>query len=71
MTTGARGFEKSQLRPLMYIIIDAGMIYSLTLFVELLCFLGQSNFQYVLLPMVSRAVSLDDETMGPLTRFFR
>ena len=55
----------------MYIIIDAGMIYSLTLFVELLCFLGQSNFQYVLLPMVSRAVSLDDETMGPLTRFFR
>ena len=47
------GPRKSQLRPMLYIIVDAGVIYSLTLLVALICFLCQSDFQIVLLYMVS------------------
>lgn len=43
----------SQLRPMLYIIIDAGVIYTLALLVTMTCFFCQSNFHYVLLPMVS------------------
>ena len=43
----------SQLRPLLQILLDAGAIYSVTLLVALICFVSQSNGQYVILDMVS------------------
>jgi len=46
--------RKSELRPILYVIIDAGMIYSFTMFTALICFVNESNSQYVVLGMVSR-----------------
>jgi len=43
----------SQLRPILHILVDAGAIYSLTLLVALICFVSQTNGQYVVLDMVS------------------
>lgn len=53
--TSARlcGHRKSQLRPLLHIIIDAGVIYSVTLLAALICFVNKSNGQYVILDTVS------------------
>lgn len=48
------GPGRSQLRPMLYIIIDAGLIFSFALLAGLVCFLLQSNIQYVLLYMVSQ-----------------
>lgn len=45
--------QQSQLGPTLYIILDAGAIYSLTLLVALTCFAMQTNGQYVVLDMVS------------------
>ncbi|KAI9573138.1 CHAT domain-containing protein [Boletus coccyginus] len=41
----------SQLRPILQILVDAGAIYSVTLLVALICFVIQSNGQYVVLDM--------------------
>jgi len=43
----------SQLRPILHILVDAGAIYSVTLLVALICFVTESNGQYVILDMVS------------------
>ena len=43
----------SQLRPILHILVDAGAIYSVTLLVALICFVTESNGQYVVLDMVS------------------
>ena len=48
-----RGHRHSQLRPILHILVDAGAIYSLTLLVGLVCFVSQTNGQYVVLDMVS------------------
>ncbi|KAI9573109.1 hypothetical protein HD554DRAFT_1142366 [Boletus coccyginus] len=48
----------SQLRPLLQILVDAGAIYSITLLVALICFLCQSNGQYVILDMVTPIISI-------------
>ena len=45
--------QSPQLRPILHILVDAGAIYSLTLLVALICFVSQSNGQYVVLDMVS------------------
>lgn len=52
-TARIRYHQQSQLRPILHILVDAGAIYSLTLFVSLICFLMQTNGQYVILDMVS------------------
>jgi len=48
----------SQLRPILHIIVDSGVIYTLTLFVSLICFLSRSNGQYVMLDMVTPIISI-------------
>ena len=53
--------RKSELRPILHVIIDAGLIYSVTLFAALICYVNTSNGQYVVLDMVSRRSSLTDE----------
>jgi len=45
--------RRSQLRPILHILVDAGLIYSVTLLVALICFVCQSNGQYVMLDLVS------------------
>ena len=52
-TTRLRAGRQSQLRPILQILVDAGTIYTLTLLVALICFLSQTNGQYVVLDMVS------------------
>jgi hypothetical protein len=59
--TRLRGHQKSQLRPILQILIDAGIIYSLTLLVALTTFMSQSNGQYVILDMVRHHASLANE----------
>ena len=51
--TKLRSHPHSHLRPILHILVDAGAIYSLTLFVALICFLMETNGQYVVLDMVS------------------
>ena len=52
-TMRLRAGRQSQLRPILQILVDAGTIYTLTLLVALICFLSQTNGQYVVLDMVS------------------
>ncbi|KAG9308475.1 hypothetical protein JVU11DRAFT_11817 [Chiua virens] len=52
------GQQKSQLRSISRIIIDAGMIYSFTLLAALICFVNKSNSQYVILNMVTPIISI-------------
>ncbi|KAG9313806.1 hypothetical protein JVU11DRAFT_6167 [Chiua virens] len=52
------GHHKSQLRPILHVIIDAGAIYSFTLMTALMCFVNQSNGQYVVLDMVTPIISI-------------
>jgi hypothetical protein len=51
--TRLRAGRQSQLRPILQILVDAGAIYTLTLLVALICFVCQTNGQYVVLDMVS------------------
>jgi len=50
--------RQSQLRPILHILVDAGAIYTLTLLVALICFLSQTNGQYVVLDMVTPIISI-------------
>ncbi|KAG9313792.1 hypothetical protein JVU11DRAFT_6152 [Chiua virens] len=56
--TRLRGHHKSQLRPILHVIIDAGVIYSFTLLAALICFVNESNGQYVVLDMVMPIISI-------------
>lgn len=64
------GRRRSSLRPILHIVIDAGMIYSATLFAALMCFVNQSNGQYVVLDTVStsipRSLTMDGFTEIPI-----
>lgn len=53
MATRLCRIRKSPMRPILHIIIDSGVIYSLTLVVGLICFVNRSNGQFVILDMVS------------------
>lgn len=48
----------SQLRPLLEVVVDSGLLYSVTLITALSCFVAQSTGQYVVLDMVSPECSL-------------
>ncbi|ETW75179.1 hypothetical protein HETIRDRAFT_442452 [Heterobasidion irregulare TC 32-1] len=48
----------STLMPVLLIIIDAGLLYSVTLLSALLCFVNHSNGQYVVLDMVMPIISI-------------
>lgn len=50
--------RKSELRPILLIIIDAGAIYSFTLFAALIYYVKKSNGQYLVVDMVSHRVLL-------------
>jgi len=50
--------RKSELRPMLHVIIDAGLIYSLTLFAALICYVNKSNGQYVMLDMIMPIISI-------------
>ncbi|KAF8553469.1 hypothetical protein OG21DRAFT_1441794 [Imleria badia] len=53
-----RGHRNSQLGSILHILIDAGVIYSLTLLVALICFVIQTNGQYVILDMITPIISI-------------
>ncbi|KAG9308520.1 hypothetical protein JVU11DRAFT_3070 [Chiua virens] len=53
-----RGQQPSQLMPMLHIIVDAGVIYSLTLFAALICFVNESNGQYVILNVITPIISI-------------
>jgi len=53
-----RGHQKSHLLPILRIILDSGVIYSLTLLAGLICFVTETNGQYVTLDMVPPIISL-------------
>ncbi|KAF8129475.1 hypothetical protein EV363DRAFT_1399813 [Boletus edulis] len=55
---GMHGDHQSQLRRILHIIVDAGVIYTLTLLVALICFLLQSDGQQVVLDMVTPIISI-------------
>lgn len=54
---GLRRHQKSPLRPLLHITIDAGLIYSLTVLVGWICLLAQSNAHFTVQDMVHLARS--------------
>ena len=54
-----RGHQKSQLRQVLHIVIDAGALYNLTLVVVWICFSVQTSGQFVVLDMVGPLSSLD------------
>ncbi|KAH7925233.1 hypothetical protein BV22DRAFT_1011622 [Leucogyrophana mollusca] len=54
----ALGRRKSHLRPILHVILDAGVVYSLTLLAALLCFVTKSNGQFVVLDMVMPIISI-------------
>lgn len=43
----------SSLMPVLLVIMDAGVLYSVTLLSALMCFVNKSNGQYIVLDMVS------------------
>ncbi|KAJ7708688.1 hypothetical protein B0H17DRAFT_1030505 [Mycena rosella] len=45
-------------KPVLMVIIDAGALYSVTLFTALVCFVSKSNGQYVVLDMVTPIISI-------------
>ncbi|KAJ7982929.1 hypothetical protein DFH06DRAFT_1171948 [Mycena polygramma] len=45
-------------KPVLMIIIDAGALYSVTLLAALVCFVSESNGQYVVLDMVTPIISI-------------
>ena len=51
------GRRQSRMRPVLQIILDAGMIYSFTLVAALLCLVTQTNGQAIILNMVSHVRS--------------
>ncbi|KIJ62334.1 hypothetical protein HYDPIDRAFT_94801 [Hydnomerulius pinastri MD-312] len=53
-----RGRRNSQLRPILHVIVDAGVIYSFTLLAALVCFCTKSNGQFVVLDMVTPIISI-------------
>jgi len=53
-----RGHQKSHLLPILRIVLDSGVIYSLTLIASLICFVTETNGQYVTLDMVPPIISL-------------
>lgn len=55
--------HKSQLRPVLHVIIDAGMIYSFTLLAALICFVNRSNGQYVILDLVGHSSTIASSLM--------
>ncbi|KAG9313794.1 hypothetical protein JVU11DRAFT_6154 [Chiua virens] len=57
-SAGLRGHRRSQLRPILHIILDSALIYSLTLLTGLICFVSGSNAQYVVLDMVMPIISI-------------
>ena len=57
-----RGHSGSQLGEIIHTIIDAGVIYFLTLLAVTICFSLQSNGQYVILDMVSYRTGLAHES---------
>ncbi|KAI9573141.1 hypothetical protein HD554DRAFT_1146173 [Boletus coccyginus] len=52
------GHHRSQLRPILHILVDSGAIYSVTLVAALVCFVTESNGQYVVLDMVTPIISI-------------
>ncbi|KAG6371082.1 hypothetical protein JVT61DRAFT_10622 [Boletus reticuloceps] len=57
-TTTLRGDQRSQLRPILHTVLDAGVIYTATLLTALFCFLSQTNGQFVVLNMVTPIISI-------------
>jgi len=49
---------ESRIRPALMIVMDAGILYSATLFAALLCFVQKSNGQYVVLDMIMPIISI-------------
>ncbi|KAH7907449.1 hypothetical protein BJ138DRAFT_1014491 [Hygrophoropsis aurantiaca] len=52
------GGTNSHLRPILHVILDAGVVYSLTLLAALICFVSKSNGQFVILDMVTPIISI-------------
>ena len=60
--------RSSQLRPLLEVVIDSGLLYSVTLITALSCFVAASTGQYVVLDMVCPKVS--SKSLCHLLTFF-
>lgn len=50
--------NRSTLWPIFLIVIDSGLLYSLTLFSALMCFVTNSNAQYIVLDFVTPIISI-------------
>ncbi|KAL1743351.1 hypothetical protein HDZ31DRAFT_41158 [Schizophyllum fasciatum] len=49
---------RSSIRPILLIVIDAGVLYSITLLCALILFVSQSRAQYVVLDMITPIISI-------------
>ncbi|KAL1730850.1 hypothetical protein EV714DRAFT_283770 [Schizophyllum commune] len=49
---------RSSIRPVLLIVVDAGVLYSVTLFCALILFVSQSRAQYVVLDMITPIISI-------------
>ncbi|KAL1664910.1 hypothetical protein GGF50DRAFT_53811 [Schizophyllum commune] len=49
---------RSSIRPVLLIVVDAGVLYSITLFCALILFVSQSRAQYVVLDMITPIISI-------------
>ncbi|KIJ62326.1 hypothetical protein HYDPIDRAFT_94799 [Hydnomerulius pinastri MD-312] len=50
--------SRSHLRPILRVVLDAGMIYSVTLLAAFSCYLAESNGEFVVLDMISPIISI-------------
>lgn len=48
-----RGHSRSPLRQILYIVVNAGVLYNITIIAVWICFALESNGQFVILDMVS------------------
>ncbi|KAA1467252.1 hypothetical protein DENSPDRAFT_900457 [Dentipellis sp. KUC8613] len=49
---------RSSLMPVIFVIVDAGILYSVSLLSALICFVSKSNGQYILLDMIMPIISI-------------
>ncbi|TFY72988.1 hypothetical protein EVG20_g32 [Dentipellis fragilis] len=58
VTRKVPGAARSSLMPVVFIIVDAGILYSAALLSALICFVTKSNGQYVVLDMIMPIISI-------------
>ncbi|TFY60584.1 hypothetical protein EVG20_g7367 [Dentipellis fragilis] len=58
VTRNIPGASRSSLMPIVFVVVDAGILYLAALLSALLCFVNKSNGQYIVLDMIMPIISI-------------